>query len=211
MKKHNEQFEQFEQQLNQHFSERKKRHTLSAEQRAELTQAQRTEPNKKPTRFLLPLQMTGLACALAVLGFTVFTTTDITTEQHDSLNNTFAAQQNNYHFIEVHQVDNAGSYSSEITRQKQQLDDKLAADLRLHQQRYIEYGRLISVDNDWYIASCHSEVLIQIKDSLLNNLKTKHAVASDIVKGDMLAMAHNSQGQIIALKHAGDGVRQCKT
>ncbi|CAM4087479.1 hypothetical protein [Pseudoalteromonas ostreae] len=166
--------------------------------------------NKKPTRFLLPLQMTGLACALAVLGFTVFTTTNNTTEQQDTLNNTFAAQQSNYHFIEVHQVDNAGSYSSEITRQKQQLDDKLAADLRLHQQRYIEYGQLVKVDNDWYIASCHSEVLIQIKDSLLNNLKTKHAVASDIVKGDMLAMAHNSQGQIIALKHAGDGVKVCR-
>jgi len=207
MNKHNEQFEQ---QLNQHFSERKKRHTLSAEQRAELTQAQRTEPNKKPTRFLLPLQMTGLACALAVLGFTVFTTTDITTEQHDSLNNTFAAQQKNYHFIEVHQVDNAGSYTSEITSQKQQLDDKLAADLRLHQQRYIEYGQLVNVDNDWFIASCHSEVLIQIKDSLLNNLKTKHAVESNIMKGDMLAMAHNSQGQIIALKHAGDGVKMCR-
>ncbi|MBE0456193.1 MAG: hypothetical protein ACTJIB_00500 [Pseudoalteromonas prydzensis] len=207
MNKHNEQFEQ---QLNQHFSERKKRHTLSAEQRAELTQAQRTEPNKKPTRFLLPLQMTGLACALAVLGFTVFTTTDITTEQHDSLNNTFAAQQKNYHFIEVHQVDNAGSYTSEVTRQKQQLDDKLAADLRLHQQRYIEYGQLVKVDNDWYIASCHSEVLIQIKDSLLNSLKTKHAVESNIMKGDMLAMAHNSQGQIIALKHAGDGVKVCR-
>ncbi|MEH6395334.1 hypothetical protein [Pseudoalteromonas sp.] len=207
MKKHNEQFEQ---QLNQHFSERKKRHTLSAEQRAELTQAQRTEPNKKPTRFLLPLQMTGLACALAVLGFTVFTTTDITTEQHDTLNNTFAAQQGNYHFIEVHQVDNAGSYTSEITSQKQQLDDKLAADLRLHQQRYIEYGQLVKVDNDWFIASCHSEVLIQIKDSLLNDLKTKHAVESNIVKGDMLAMAHNSQGQIIALKHAGGGVKVCR-
>jgi hypothetical protein len=66
------------------------------------------------------------------------------------------------------------------------------------------------VDNDWFIASCHSEVLIQIKDSLLNDLKTKHAVESDIVKGDMLAMAHNSQGQIIALKHAGGGVKVCR-
>lgn len=207
MKKHNEQFEQ---QLEQHFSERKKRHTLSSKQRAELTQAQSTEPNKKPTRFLLPLQMTGLACALVVLGFTVFTTTDNTTEQQVTLNNTFAMQQSGYHFIEVHQVDNAGSYSSEIIRQKQQLDDKLAADLRLHQQRYIEYGQLVNVDNDWYIASCHSEVLIQIKNSLLNNLKTKHAVASDIVKGDMLAMAHNSQGQIIALKHAGSGIKVCR-
>ncbi len=200
MTKHNEQFEEH---LDKHFSQRKKRHTLSAEQRAELTQAQSTKPNKKPTRFLLPLQMTALACALVVLGFTVFNTTDNTTKQQ---NNTFAA----YHFIEVHQVDNAGSYSSKITSQKQQLDDKLAADLRQHQQRYIEYGQLVNVDDDWYIASCHSEVLIQIKDSLLNDLKTKHAVASDIVKGDMLAMAHNSQGQIIALKHAGDGVKVCK-
>ena len=203
MSKHNEQFEQ---QLNQHFSERKKRHTLSPEQQAMLTQMPSEKPNKKPTRFLLPLQMTGLACALVVLGFTVFNTT----ERQHTLNNTFAVQQGNYHFIEVHQVDNAGSYTSEITSQKQQLDDKLAADLRLHQQRYIEYGQLVKVDNDWYIASCHSEVLIQIKDSLLNSLKTKHAVESNIMKGDMLAMAHNSQGQIIALKHAGDGVKMCR-
>ena len=207
MNKHNEQFEQ---QLNQHFSERKKRHTLSPEQQAMLTKMPSEKPVKKPTRFLLPLQMSGLACALVVLGFTVFNTTNNTAEQHDPLNNTFAAQQNNYHFIEVHQVDNAGSYTSEITSQKQQLDDKLAADLRLHQQRYIEYGQLVKVDNDWFIASCHSEVLIQIKDSLLNDLKTKHAVESDIVKGDMLAMAHNSQGQIIALKHAGNGVKVCR-
>lgn len=207
MTKHNEQFEYL---LDKHFSERKKRHSLSPEQQALLTKMPNEKPDKKPARFLLPLQMTGLACALVMLGFTVFTTTDSTTEQQDTLNSTFALQQGSYHFIEVHQVDNAGSYSSEITIQKQQLDDKLAADLRLHQQRYIEYGQLVNVDNDWYIASCHSEVLIQIKDSLLNDLKTKHAVASDIVKGDMLAMAHNSQGQIIALKHAGGGVKVCR-
>ncbi|OUS69551.1 hypothetical protein B5G52_16790 [Pseudoalteromonas sp. A601] len=206
MTKHNEQFEH---QLEQHFSERKKRHTLSSEQRATLTQLSDSAPNKKPTRFLLPLQMTGLACALVVLGFTVFNTTDNNPEQQSTLN-TYAVQQSNYHFIEVHQVDNAGSYSSEITRKKQQLDNKLAADLRLHQQRYIEYGKLVSVDDDWYIASCHSEVLIQIKNSLLNDLNTKHAIESGITMGDMLAMAHNSQGQIIALKHAGDGVKVCR-
>ncbi|KAF7777021.1 hypothetical protein PMAN_a2226 [Pseudoalteromonas marina] len=202
MTKHNEQFEH---QLDKHFSERKKRHTLSAEQRDALTQLSQSAVHKKPTRFLLPLQMNGLACALVVLGFTMFNTN----EKQTTLN-TYAAQQSNYHFIEVHQVDSAGSYLSEITTQKQQLDDKLAADLRLHQQRYIEYGKLVSVDDDWYIASCHSEVLIQIKDSLLNDLNTKHAIESGITMGDMLAMAHNSQGQIIALKHAGNGVKVCR-
>ena len=53
MKKHSEQFEQ---QLDKHFSERKKRHTLSAEQRALFTQMPNQKANKKPTRFLLPLQ-----------------------------------------------------------------------------------------------------------------------------------------------------------
>ena len=202
MTKHNEQFEE---QLDKHFSERKKRHTLSAEQRATLTQLSQSAANKKPTRFLLPLQMTGLACALVVLGFTMFNTN----EKQTALN-TYAVQQSNYHFIEVHQVDSAGSYLSEITTQKQRLDDKLAADLRLHQQRYIEYGKLVNVDDDWYIASCHNEVLIQIKNSLLDDLNTKHAIESGITTGDMLAMAHNSQGQIIALKHAGDGVKVCR-
>ncbi|MBH0014251.1 MULTISPECIES: hypothetical protein [unclassified Pseudoalteromonas] len=50
---------------------------------------------------------------------------------------------------------------------------------------------------------------MQIKHSLLSDLKGKHAVESDINTGDMLAMAHNGKGQIIALKHARAGIRQC--
>ena len=46
-------------------------------------------------------------------------------------------------------------------------------------------------------------MLVQIKHSLLNNLKGKHAVESGIITGDILAMAHNGKGQIIALKNAG--------
>ena len=50
---------------------------------------------------------------------------------------------------------------------------------------------------------------MQIKQSLLSDFKGKNAVESDINTGDMLAMAHNGKGQIIALKHPGAGVRQC--
>ena len=57
--------------------------------------------------------------------------------------------------------------------------------------------------------SCNDEVLVQIKHSLLSDLKGKHAVESGLNTGNMLAMAHNGKGQIIALKHAGAGVRQC--
>jgi len=40
-------------------------------------------------------------------------------------------------------------------------------------------------------------------------IKVKHAVESNINTGDMLAMAHNGKGQIIALKHTGAGIRLC--
>ena len=53
-------------------------------------------------------------------------------------------------------------------------------------------------------------MLVQIKHSLLNDLKGKPAVESGINTGDILAMAHNGKGQIIALKNAGDGVKVCK-
>ncbi|WP_415636363.1 hypothetical protein [Pseudoalteromonas distincta] len=43
----------------------------------------------------------------------------------------------------------------------------------------------------------------------MSDFKGKHAVESDINMGDMLAMVHNGKRQIIALKHAGAGVRQC--
>ncbi len=82
--------------------------------------------------------------------------------------------------------------------------------MRLHQQRHIEYGTLVKVDNDWFIASCNDEVLVQIKQSLLSDLKGRHAVESNINTGDMLAMTLNGKGQIVALKHAGTGVRQCE-
>ena len=77
------------------------------------------------------------------------------------------------------------------------------------QWHHIEYGTLVKVDNDWYIASCNDEVLVHIKQSLLSDLKGKHAVESSISTGDMLAMAHNGKGQIIGLKHADAGVKHC--
>ena len=199
--------EPLDQKLTQHFKERKARTTLSAaQQKALLNSAVHSKP-KKPTRLSFTLQLTSLACALGVFAFIVFDNNDVINTAPKTVLNTIDIHD--YSFIKTHEINQAGTYASSITEQKHALDNQLANDLRRHQQRHIEYGTLVKVDNDWYIASCNDEVLVQIKHSLLSDLKGKHAVESDINTGDILAMAHNGKGQIIALKHAGAGVKQC--
>ncbi|MBB1305358.1 MULTISPECIES: hypothetical protein [unclassified Pseudoalteromonas] len=204
--------EPFDQKLTQHYKERKERITLTSDQqKALLNTATHTKP-KKPTRFSFTLQLTSLACALGVFAFIVFDNNNvINTEPKTVLNSVFnTIDIHDYSIIKTHEINQAGSYASTFTEQKHALDSQLANDLRRHQQRHIEYGTLVKVDNDWYIASCNDEVLVQIKHSLLSDLKGKHAVESNINTGDMLAMAHNGKGQIIALKHAGAGVKMCR-
>ena len=196
--------EQFDQKLTQHYKERKARTTLSASQQKALLN---NASHKKPSRLSFTLQLTSLACALGVFAFIVFDNSNGINYAPKTVLNTIDIHD--YSFIKTHEINQAGSYASSINEQKHALDSQLANDLRRHQQRHIEYGTLVKVDNDWYIASCNDEVLVQIKQSLLSDLKGRHAVESNINTGDMLAMAHNGKGQIIALKHAGAGVRQC--
>ena len=196
--------EPFDQKLTQHYKERKARTTLSAAQQKALLNS---AVHSKPTRLSFTLQLTSLACALGVFAFIVFDNNDVINTAPKTVLNTIDIHD--YSFIKTHEINQTGSYASSITEQKHALDSQLANDLRRHQQRHIEYGTLVKVDNDWYIASCNDEVLVQIKHSLLSDLKGKHAVESGLNTGDMLAMAHNGKGQIIALKHAGAGVRQC--
>ena len=196
--------EQFDQKLTQHYKERKARTTLSASQQKALLN---NASHKKPSRLSFTLQLTSLACALGVFAFIVFDNSNGINYAPKTVLNTIDIHD--YSFIKTHEINQAGSYASSINEQKHALDSQLANDLRRHQQRHIEYGTLVKVDNDWYIASCNDEVLVQIKQSLLSDLKGRHAVESNINTGDMLAMAHNGKGQIVALKHAGAGVRQC--
>ncbi|MEL0649309.1 hypothetical protein V6248_17915 [Pseudoalteromonas agarivorans] len=200
--------EQFDQKLTQHYKERKARTTLTAsQQKALLNKATHTKPKK----FGFTLQFASLACALGVFAFIVFDSSNgVNHVPKTVLNSSFKTIDiHDYSIIKTHEINPSGSYTSAITEQKHMLDTQHANSLRLHQQRHIEYGTLVKVDNDWYIASCNDEVLVQIKQSLLSDLKGKHAVESGLNTGDMLAMAHNGKGQIVALKHAGVGTRQC--
>jgi hypothetical protein len=196
--------EQFEHKLTQHYKERKARTTLTHAQQQAFKQ---TTVHKQPNRVGFTLQLTSLVCALGVFAFIVLDSNDAIHHAPKTVLNSIDIHD--YAIIKTHEINQAGSYTSAITQQKQALDAQHANNLRLHQQRHIEYGTLVKVDNDWYIASCNDEVLVQIKQSLLSDLKGKHAVESNINTGDMLAMAHNGQGQIIALKHADAGGRQC--
>ena len=200
--------EQFDQKLTQHYKERKARTTLSASQQKALLN---NASHKKPSRLSFTLQLTSLACALGVFAFIVFDSSNgINYAPKTVLNSSFKTIDiHDYSIIKTHEITPSGSYTSAITEQKHALDTQHANSLRLHQQRHIEYGTLVKVDNDWFIASCNDEVLVQIKQSLLSDLKGKHAVERGLNTGDMLAMAHNGKGQIVALKHAGAGVRQC--
>ena len=197
--------EQFDEKLSNHFKARKARTTLSHAQQQAL---KHSVAQKQPKKLGFALQLTSLTCALGLLAFVVLNSNNVINTAPKTVLNTIDIHD--YSFITTHEIDQTGSYASAITQQKRALDTQLANDLRRHQQRHIEYGTLVKVDNDWYIASCHDEVLVQIKQSLLSDLKTKHAVESGINTGDMLAMAHNGKGQIVGLKHAGVGVRQCK-
>jgi hypothetical protein len=196
--------EQFDEKLSNHFKARKARTTLSHAQQQAL---KHSVAQKQPKKLGFALQLTSLTCALGLLAFIVLNSNNVINTAPKTVLNTIDIHD--YSFITTHEIDQTGSYASAITQQKRALDTRLANDLRRHQQRHIEYGTLVKVDNDWYIASCHDEVLVQIKQSLLSDLKGRHAVESDINTGDMLAMAHNGKGQIIALKHAGVGAKQC--
>ena len=197
--------EQFDEKLSNHFKARKARTTLSHAQQQAL---KHSVAQKQPKKLGFALQLTSLTCALGLLAFIVLDSNNVINTAPKTVLNTIDIHD--YSFITTHEIDQTGSYASAITQQKRALDTQLANDLRRHQQRHIEYGTLVKVDNDWYIASCNDEVLVQIKQSLLSDLKTKHAVESGINTGDMLAMAHNGKGQIVGLKHARGGVRQCE-
>ena len=197
--------EQFDEKLSNHFKARKARTTLSHAQQQAL---KHSVAQKQPKKLGFALQLTSLTCALGLLAFIVLNSNNVINTAPKTVLNTIDIHD--YSFITTHEIDQTGSYASAITQQKHALDTQLANDLRRHQQRHIEYGTLVKVDNDWYIASCRDEVLVQIKQSLLSDLKTKHAVESGINTGDMLAMAHNGKGQIVGLKHAGSGAKQCK-
>ncbi len=197
--------EQFDEKLSNHFKARKALTTLSHAQKQAL---KHSLAQKQPKKLGFALQLTSLTCALGLLAFIVLDSNKVINTAPKTVLNTIDIHD--YSFITTHEIDQTGSYASAITQQKRALDTQLANDLRRHQQRHIEYGTLVKVDNDWYIASCNDEVLVQIKQSLLSDLKGRHAVESNINTGDMLAMAHNGKGQIIALKHAGVGAKQCK-
>ena len=196
--------EQFDQSLSNHFKARKARTSLSHAQQQAL---KHSVIKKQPKKLGFALQLTSLTCALGLLAFIVFDSNNVINTAPKTVLNTIDIYD--YSVIQTHEIDQTGSYASAITQQKRALETQLANDLRRHQQRITEYGKLIKVDGDWYIASCNKEVLVQIKQSLLSDLKGKHAVESGINTGDMLAMAHNGKGQIIALKHVGAGAKQC--
>ena len=197
--------EQFDEKLSNHFKARKARTTLSHAQQQTL---KHSVAQKQPKKLGFALQLTSLTCALGLLAFIMLDSNNVINTAPKTVLNTIDIHD--YSFITTHEIDQTGNYASTITQQKRALDTQLANDLRRHQEHHIEYGTLVKVDNDWYIASCNDEVLVQIKQSLLSDLKGKHAVESNINTGDTLAMAHNGKGQIIALKHAGVGIRQCE-
>ena len=153
--------EPFDQKLTQHYKERKERTTLTSDQQKALLN---TATHTKPKKFGFTLQLTSLACALGVFAFIVFDNNNvINTKPKTVLNSVFnTIDIHDYSIIKTHEINQAGSYASTFTEQKHALDSQLANDLRRHQQRHIEYGTLVKVDNDWYIASCNDEVLVQI-------------------------------------------------
>jgi len=160
--------EQFNEKLTQHYNERKARTRLSHAQQQAL---KHSVIQKQPKKLGFALQLTSLTCALGLLAFIVLDSNNVVNTAPKTVLNTIDIHD--YSFITTHEIDPTGNYASTITQQKRALDTQLANDLRRHQQHHIEYGTLVKVDKDWYIASCNDEVLVQMKQSLLSDLKRK--------------------------------------
>lgn len=192
--------EQLDADLKAHFQKRKTQHSLSTEQLAQMQTPQVTRPKKQ--RFL-KIQMASLFFALALFGFVMLE------YNYRELTNIYAVDLSDYQWVEVHELDSKGSYVSNLKQQKQTLDTNYQQALANHQARTSFTGRLVSVDNDWYIADCEQNVLVQIKQSLLEELQKHGTLDTHIHQGDLLALDQNKQGQIIALKQLTHEAKKC--
>ena len=194
--------EQFDADLKAHYQKRKAQHTLSPEQ---LTQMQKPQQARSKQQRFLGLQMTGVFAALAILGFIMLQ------YNNRELTDVYAVDLSDYHWLEVHALDAKGSYVSNLKQQKQTLDSDYQHALAAHQIRTRFTGRLVSVDNDWYIADCEQNILVQIKQSLLEELQKHGTLDTHIHQGDLLALDQNQQGQIIALKQLTHEAVKCES
>ncbi|WP_295511891.1 hypothetical protein [uncultured Pseudoalteromonas sp.] len=193
--------EQLDADLKAHFQKRKTQHSLSTEQLAQMQTPQVTRPKKQ--RFL-KIQMASLFVALALFGFVMLE------YNYRELTNIYAVDLSDYQWVEVHELDSKGSYVSNLKQQKQMLDTNYQQALANHQARTSFTGRLVSVDNDWYIADCEQNVLVQIKQSLLEELQKHGTLDTHIHQGDLLALDQNKQGQIVALKQLTHEAKNCE-
>ncbi|KPM85515.1 hypothetical protein [Pseudoalteromonas lipolytica] len=192
--------EQLDTDLKAHFQKRKAEHSLSSDELSHMQKPQSATP--RPQRFL-GLQMTGVFAALAILGFVMLQ------YNNRELTDVYAVDLSDYQWLEVHELDAKGSYVSNLKQQKQSLDANYQQALANHQARTSFTGRLVTVDNDWYIADCEQNVIVQIKQSLLEELQKHGTLDTHIHQGDLLALDQNKQGQIIALKQLTHEAKKC--
>ncbi|SFB83654.1 hypothetical protein [Pseudoalteromonas denitrificans] len=109
---------------------------------------------------------------------------------------------------EIHYLEK-NTYHKKIKYSHQQAKEQLAQAKETLKNQVLFRGRLINKADDWYIASCNKEILVQVNASLLQQLKTNKTLDNNIAQGDLLAFKHNSKGEIIALLKT-DNMQQCR-
>ncbi len=195
----NKRQDSFETRLENAFAQHKKRHGLNWREKLTLRGVLRNDKAATgPSGWQGGVALVGL-CLLAVLLF----------QQHSA--------PEAPHFYRVELTDFRQLESNDIVDDKYvmtdtllQADEELRQALLANRHHHARFGTLVRVDESWYIAACHNRVLIEVKQSLLQELGRKNALPSKVRPGEQLILERNPAGEIIALNRVEGAALQCR-
>lgn len=188
----------FEQKLTQLYQQHKQQNKLSSDSKKALYH----KPNWLKRYYSSTLFQTAQfsLAAVAIFGFFVLMWQQNNIAQQPNEQLAVKIDMIEVHYLEQQQYQKQLKYAS-----NQALDQLEQAQQTLKHRKLIA-GKLVNKADDWYIASCHEQLLVQIHTSVLSQLKQDHALDLNIEQGDLLAFKQNDKGEIIALLKGDSGL-----
>ncbi|KID54765.1 hypothetical protein JF50_23085 [Pseudoalteromonas luteoviolacea] len=184
--------------LQQAYRAAKRHQKMSPKQVRKLKRLSRLENRKHTRQFWLRTSLWASSCCLvALIGSLSLQSilSDFETFLTHLEPHSFSPQQ--YDTVETHTII-AGSYQTTIAQQKTQLDDALAGSQEKLREVSQFYGKLVhSEEGVWFIADCNNQTLIEVRESLLNELVVPSERAFDYQQGQLLALSKNQSGQLV--------------
>ncbi|AOT07284.1 hypothetical protein [Pseudoalteromonas luteoviolacea] len=198
--------------LQQAYSAAKRHHKMSPKQVRKLKRLSRLENRKHTRQFWLRTSLWASSCCLVALVGSlslqnILYDFEVFLAQLEP--NSFSAQQ--YDIVETHNIVE-GSYQTTIAQQKTQLDEALTGSKEKLLKISQFYGKLVhSQEGVWFIADCNNQTLIEVRESLLNELIVPEERAFDYQQGQLLALSKNQSGQLINITapSSGKGLYAC--